>query len=132
MQSLMIVVLGIAGMCFGWFVYSKFIATKIYQLDADFVTPAPEFKDGVDYHPTNRYVLWGHHFTSVAGAAPIVGPAIAVYWGWVPAVLWVIIGTIFFAGVHDFGAIWARHRGATSAPHAKSPSRATRVHVNAG
>jgi len=113
MQSLMIVVLGIAGMIFGWFVYSKFIATRIYQLDPDFVTPAHEFRDGVDYHPTNKYVLWGHHFTSVAGAAPIVGPAIAVYWGWVPAVLWVTLGTIFFAGVHDFGALWAsaRHQG---------------------
>ena len=113
MQSVMIVLMGIAGMSFGWFVYSKFIAEKIYQLQADFVTPAHELNDGVDYHPTNKYVLWGHHFTSVAGAAPIVGPAIAVYWGWVPAVLWVTIGTIFFAGVHDFGAIWAsaRHKG---------------------
>ena len=113
MQSLMIVVLGIAGMTFGWFVYSKFIATKIYRLDPDFVTPAHELEDGVDFVPTNKYVLWGHHFTSVAGAAPIVGPAIAVYWGWVPAVLWVTIGTIFFAGVHDFGALWAsaRHKG---------------------
>jgi carbon starvation protein len=100
-------------MAFGWFVYSKFIASKIYQLDPDFVTPAHEFNDGVDFVPTNRYVLWGHHFTSVAGAAPIVGPAIAVYWGWVPAVLWVVLGTIFFAGVHDFGALWAsnRHKG---------------------
>ena len=110
MQSVMIVVLGIAGMAFGWFVYSKFIADKIYQLDPDFVTPAHEFNDSVDFVPTNKYVLWGHHFTSVAGAAPIVGPAIAVYWGWVPAVLWVTIGTIFFAGVHDFGAIWASVR----------------------
>ena len=113
MQSLMIVALGVVGMLFGWFVYSKFIATKIYRLDPDFVTPAHELNDGVDYHPTNKYVLWGHHFTSVAGAAPIVGPAIAVYWGWVPAVLWVTLGTIFFAGVHDFGALWAsaRHKG---------------------
>ena len=113
MQSLMIVLLGLAGMTLGWFFYSKFIATKIYQLDPNFVTPAHEFNDGVDYHPTNKYVLWGHHFTSVAGAAPIVGPAIAVYWGWVPAVLWVTIGTVFFAGVHDFGALWAsaRHQG---------------------
>lgn len=113
MQSLMIVILGVAGMTFGWFVYSKFIATKIYQLDPNFVTPAHELNDGVDFHPTNKFVLWGHHFTSVAGAAPIVGPAIAVYWGWVPAVAWVTIGTIFFAGVHDFGALWAsaRHKG---------------------
>jgi carbon starvation protein len=60
--------------------------------------------------PTRRFVLWGHHFTSVAGAAPIVGPAIAVIWGWVPAFLWVVLGTIFFAGVHDAGALWASAR----------------------
>ena len=113
MHSIMIVLLGIAGMAFGWFVYSKFIAEKIFKLDPNFVTPAHELNDGVDFVPTNKYVLWGHHFTSVAGAAPIVGPAIAVYWGWVPAVLWVVLGTIFFAGVHDLGAMWAsnRHKG---------------------
>ncbi|MCZ6656453.1 MAG: carbon starvation protein A [Gammaproteobacteria bacterium] len=110
MHSVLIVLLGIVGMCFGWFVYSKFIAAKIFKLDPDFVTPAHEFNDGVDFVPTNKYVLWGHHFTSVAGAAPIVGPAIAVYWGWVPAMLWVILGTIFFAGVHDSGALWASNR----------------------
>ena len=60
--------------------------------------------------PTNRVVLWGHHFTAVAGAAPIIGPSIAVVWGWLPAFLWVVIGTMFFAGVHDFGAIWASVR----------------------
>jgi carbon starvation protein len=100
-------------MAFGWFVYSKFIAAKIFRLDPDFVTPAHQIDDGVDFVPTNKYVLWGHHFTSVAGAAPIVGPAIAVYWGWVPAMLWVVLGTIFFAGVHDAGALWAsnRHQG---------------------
>jgi carbon starvation protein len=109
----MIVILGIIGMAFGWFVYSKFIAAKIFRLDPDFVTPAHQINDGVDFVPTNKYVLWGHHFTSVAGAAPIVGPAIAVYWGWVPAMLWVVLGTIFFAGVHDAGALWAsnRHQG---------------------
>ena len=110
MHSVFIVLLGIAGMCFGWFVYSRFIATRIFRLDPNFVTPAHEFNDGVDFVPTNRYVLWGHHFTSVAGAAPIVGPAIAVYWGWAPAVLWVVLGTVFFAGVHDFGALWASNR----------------------
>jgi len=97
-------------MALGYFVYSKFIAEKIYQLDPDFKTPAHEFEDGIDYVPTNRFVLWGHHFTSVAGAAPIVGPAIAVIWGWAPAFLWVVFGTIFFAGIHDFGAIWASVR----------------------
>ena len=113
MHSVVIVILGIAGMAFGWFVYSKFIANRIFRLDPNFQTPAHKFNDGVDFVPTNRYVLWGHHFTSVAGAAPIVGPAIAVYWGWLPAVLWVVLGTVFFAGVHDFGALWAsnRHQG---------------------
>jgi carbon starvation protein len=113
MQSVAIVLLGIAGMLFGWFVYSKFIATRIFGMDDAVVTPAHTMRDDRDYIPTKKVVLWGHHFTSVAGAAPIVGPAIAVYWGWVPAVLWVIFGTIFFAGVHDMGALWAsaRNRG---------------------
>ncbi|MFM1897735.1 MAG: hypothetical protein RLZZ385_2809 [Pseudomonadota bacterium] len=110
MSSIFIVVFGIAGFCFGWFVYSKFIAGKIYQLDPNYVTPAHQLNDGVDYVPTNKFVLWGAHFTAVAGAAPIVGPAIAVYWGWVPALLWVTLGSIFFAGVHDMGALWASTR----------------------
>ncbi|WP_372770653.1 carbon starvation protein A [Pseudoalteromonas sp.] len=113
MQSVFIVLLGIIGMLFGWFVYSKFIASRIFQMDDKYITPAHQINDGVDFVPTKKVVLWGHHFTSVAGAAPIVGPAIAVYWGWVPAVIWVVLGTIFFAGVHDMGALWAssRHKG---------------------
>jgi carbon starvation protein len=89
----------------GYRYYSKFLAEKIYQLNPNYVTPAHEYEDGVDYVPTNKYILWGHHFTSIAGAAPIVGPAIAVYWGWLPAMLWVVLGTIFAAGVHDFGVM---------------------------
>ena len=110
MDSALLILLGLAGGAFGWFFYSRVVATRVLRLDPDFITPAHQVNDGVDYVPTNRYVLWGHHFTSVAGAAPIVGPAIAVYWGWVPAVLWVTLGTIFFAGIHDMGAIWASNR----------------------
>ncbi|MBM7335191.1 MAG: carbon starvation protein A [Alcanivorax sp.] len=110
MSAILLLVLGLGGMAAGYFVYSRFIASKVYRLDPDFKTPAHEFEDGVDFVPTNRFVLWGHHFTSVAGAAPIVGPAIAVIWGWLPAFLWVVLGTIFFAGVHDAGAIWASIR----------------------
>lgn len=110
MSSIFIVIFGLAGFTFGWFVYSKFIAEKIYRLDPNYQTPAHRLNDGVDYVPTNKYVLWGSHFTAVAGAAPIAGPALAVYWGWVPALLWVTIGSIFFAGVHDFGALWASVR----------------------
>lgn len=110
MSSIFIVLFGLVGFSFGWFVYSKFIAGKIYRLDPNYVTPAHQFNDGVDYVPTNKFVLWGAHFTAVAGAAPIIGPAIAVYWGWVPALLWVTFGSIFFAGVHDMGALWASNR----------------------
>lgn len=110
MSAIVVLVLGLALIGLGYVFYSKFIAEKIYRLDPDFRTPAHEFEDGVDFVPTNRYVLWGHHFTSVAGAAPIVGPAIAVIWGWLPAFLWVTLGTVFFAGVHDMGAVWASVR----------------------
>jgi carbon starvation protein len=89
----------------GYRYYSKFLAEKIFRLDPNYMTPAHRFNDGVDYVPANKYILWGHHFTSIAGAAPIVGPAIAVYWGWVPAMLWVVLGTIFAAGVHDFSTM---------------------------
>jgi carbon starvation protein len=110
MSSVALMIVGLGMMGAGYLFYSRFIAEKIYRLDPDFRTPAHEFRDGVDYVPTNKFVLWGHHFTSVAGAAPIVGPAIAVIWGWGPAFVWVVLGTMFFAGVHDFGALWASVR----------------------
>ena len=113
MSAILPAVIGLVALGLGYRFYSKFIAEKIYQLDPAFETPSHALRDDVDYLPTNRVVLWGHHFTSVAGAAPIIGPAIAVIWGWLPAFIWVVAGTMFFAGVHDFGAIWAsvRNRG---------------------
>jgi len=110
MNASLLAIVGLGAMFLGFRFYSKFIADKIYQLDPHFVTPAHAMRDDVDYVPTHRVVLWGHHFTAVAGAAPIIGPGIAVIWGWAPAFLWVVLGTIFFAGVHDFGAIWASVR----------------------
>lgn len=109
-NSLVLAVIGVAIMIAGYFLYGKFLAKRVYKLNAEFKTPAHEYNDGVDYVPTNKFVLWGHHFTSVAGAAPIVGPAIAVIWGWLPAFLWVTIGTVFLAGMHDLGALWASQR----------------------
>ncbi|MDO4904819.1 MAG: carbon starvation protein A [Lautropia sp.] len=113
MSAVVLLIIGLGSLAAGYFLYSRFIAQKILKLDPDFQTPAHQVNDGVDYVPTNKYVLWGHHFTSVAGASPIVGPAIAVIWGWAPAFVWVILGTIFLAGVHDMAAIWAssRNRG---------------------
>ena len=110
MSAVLLLVIGLAALLVGYKFYSKFIAEKIYQLDPDFETPSHTMRDDVDYIPTHRVVLWGHHFTTVAGAAPIIGPGIAVIWGWLPAFIWVVVGTMFFAGVHDFGSIWASVR----------------------
>ncbi|HIY85144.1 MAG TPA: carbon starvation protein A [Candidatus Yaniella excrementavium] len=113
MQSLVMAVVGIVMMLLGYFLYSKFLAKRVFKLSPDYQAPSHKYQDGIDYVPTNKWVLWGHHFTSVAGAAPIVGPAVAVIWGWLPAFLWVTLGTVFFAGMHDMGALWAsaRHKG---------------------
>lgn len=113
MNSLFLVFIGLAMLGSGYLLYSKFLGRRVYQLSESYQTPAHTMEDGVDYVPTNKYVLWGHHFTSVAGAAPIIGPAVAVIWGWLPAFLWVTLGTVFFAGLHDLGALWAsqRHKG---------------------
>lgn len=113
MNSLILMFIGLAMILSGYLLYSKFLGKKIFKLSAAYKTPAHTMEDGVDYVPTNKYVLWGHHFTSVAGAAPIIGPAVAVIWGWLPAFLWVTLGTVFMAGMHDLGALWAsqRHRG---------------------
>jgi carbon starvation protein len=109
-SSIALLLVGLAAFLTGYRIYSRYIAVRIYRLDPDFETPAHQFEDGVDFLPTNRHVLFGHHFTSVAGAAPIVGPAIAVIWGWLPAFLWVVLGTVFAGAVHDFGTLWISTR----------------------
>ena len=85
--------------------YARFVGERIFDDREEITTPAHEFEDGRDFVPTDKHVLFGHHFTSIAGAAPIVGPCIAAYWGWLPALLWVVLGTIFMGAVHDFGAL---------------------------
>jgi carbon starvation protein len=105
MNAALLAVFSLSCFFLSYLFYSKYLAKKIYKLDSNIVTPAHEFEDGIDYVPTNKHVLFGHHFTSIAGAAPIVGPAIAVIWGWLPALLWVVIGTVFIGAVHDFGCL---------------------------
>jgi carbon starvation protein len=97
----------------GYRFYSGFLARSVFALRDDEPVPSRDLEDGVDYVPTPRPVLWGHHFASIAGAAPIVGPAIAVIWGWLPAIVWVCVGTVFMGAAHDFAAlvISTRHRG---------------------
>jgi len=105
MNSAYLAVIALLSFYLGYRFYSRFISDRILGLDEDITTPAHEFNDGVDFVPTKRQILFGHHFTSIAGAAPIIGPCIAAYWGWLPALLWIIFGTIFMGAVHDFGAL---------------------------
>jgi len=113
MSAILIVIVALGSFYMAYKFYGRFLSKRIFQLFPDRLTPSHELEDGVDYVPTDKKILWGHHFTSIAGAAPIVGPAIGVIWGWLPAVLWVILGTIFMGAVHDFGAlvISLRHKG---------------------
>lgn len=92
--------------------YGSYVARKL-DIDNDKITPAHTQEDSVDYVPSNRYVVLGHHFASIAGAGPIVGPVIAVSFGWIPALIWIILGGIFFGAVHDIASMTAslRHRG---------------------
>lgn len=95
-----------------YFTYGKFIAAKLKVSNKN-KTPAHTHEDGVDYVPSRIPVVLGHHFSSIAGAGPIVGPIIAVTFGWVPAVIWILLGGIFFGAVHDLASIIAslRHEG---------------------
>ncbi len=113
MSTLIIAVLSFVGFIVAYNTYGKWLARKIFGLDPEATVPSQELKDDVDYVPTKKEIIFGHHFTSIAGTGPIVGPAIAVFWGWLPALLWVVIGSVFIGAVHDFGALVVslRNRG---------------------
>jgi len=115
MLTLSVAVLSFVGFILAYNTYGRWLAKKVFQIDGDAIVPAHELRDDIDYVPTQRQVLFGHHFTSIAGTGPIVGPAIAVFWGWLPALLWVVFGSIFVGAVHDFGALFVslRNRGQT-------------------
>ena len=113
MNSLLLALVMMGGFLLAYHTYGKFLGRKIFKLAADYVCPSHELRDDLDFVPTNRHILFGHHFTSIAGLGPIVGPAVALIWGWLPAAIWVFLGSIFIGAVHDFGAliISLRHQG---------------------
>ena len=114
-STLLIAVGAFFGYLIAYHTYGRWLARKIFRLDPEAVVPSVECRDDIDYCPTNKQVIFGHHYTSIAGTGPIVGPAIAVFWGWLPALLWVVFGAIFIGAVHDFGALVVslRNRGQT-------------------
>ena len=116
MNALVIFLITAVILVIGYVCYGGWLA-KQWGVDADRPTPAHELEDGVDYVPAPPYVVLGHHFSSIAGAGPINGPIQAAVFGWVPVLLWVLIGGIFFGAMHDFGSLFAsiRHKGQTLA-----------------
>jgi carbon starvation protein len=115
MNALLIAVGVLVAYFIAYHTYGRWLARRLFRLDPDAVVPSVELNDDRDYVPTRRAVVFGHHFTSIAGTGPIVGPAIAIMWGWLPALLWVLFGSIFIGAVHDFGALVVslRNRGQT-------------------
>ena len=113
MESILIMVVTFAGYIVAYNTYGKVLGGRIFRLDLRGEIPSRVHEDGTDYVPTRKQVVFGHHFTSIAGTGPIVGPAIGIIWGWVPALLWVFLGAIFMGAVHDLGALVLslRHKG---------------------
>ena len=97
MGALAMMVLAFAGYIIMYQLYGKFVGAKIFALSGAAKPPAVEMEDGIDYVPTRKEIIFGHHYTSIAGTGPIVGPAIAIIWGWVPALIWVLVGSVVMA-----------------------------------
>ena len=104
-MAALVTALCLLGYILGYGLYARFLARRVFMLDEHRVTPAHELADGVDYVPTRPQILFGHHWASITGLSPMLGPAVAVIWGWLPAMLWVVLGAVFVGCVHDFGAL---------------------------
>lgn len=105
MQAVLLALLSLAGFLTAYFVYGRYLRDAVFGLLPGEKVPSREKEDGIDFVPTRKGILFSHHFVSIAGLGPIMGPAIGVIWGWLPALLWVFFGTIFLGAVHDFGTL---------------------------
>ncbi len=115
MNAIVVLILGLVVAFIGYRVYARYIDTNVIQADPKRATPAKMYMDGVEFMPTSRNVLYGYQFKSIAGAGPIIGPIIAIQWGWLPAMLWILLGTFFIGWVHDYASamIAIRNDGAS-------------------
>jgi carbon starvation protein len=130
MLTIAVVIFTFFGYILFYRLYGHYIGKRIFDLSDERIAPSVALEDGVDYVPTKKEIIFGHHFTSIAGTGPIVGPAIAIIWGWVPAVIWVFLGSAIIGAVHDFSAliISMRHEGKSiSEITAKYINRRTRI-----
>jgi len=105
MDALLLMLVCGIGYLVAYHTYGRFLAKRIFNLVRDAPVPSKELRDGIDYVPARKGIIFGHHYTSIAGTGPIVGPAIGIIWGWLPAILWVVFGSIFMGAVHDFGTL---------------------------
>src|SRR5512136_3126900 len=105
MNALIIMILAVVGIAVGYGVYARFIDRSIIAPNPNKATPAKMYMDGVDFTPAARNVLFGYQFKSIAALGPILGPIIALQWGWLPALLWIVLGTLFIGWVQDYSSI---------------------------
>ena len=121
MHAAYVVLPALAALILAYRFYSAFIATRVLMLDDRRTTPAHTMRDGHNYHPTNRFVLFGHHFAAIAGPGPLIGPVLAAQFGFAPGLLWLVAGVCLAGAVHDLIALWAstRRRGASLAEIAR-------------
>ena len=115
MNSAILALLALVGYLIAYRTYGRFFGKKILRLSNKNSMPSHTYRDDVDFRPTKANIIFGHHFTTIAGLGPIVGPAIGIIWGWLPAFLWVFLGSIFMGAVHDLSTlvVSARNRGQT-------------------
>lgn len=113
MNTLVLVIVSFGGYLLAYHTYGRFLARKVFRLDNKNPMPSHQKKDGIDFVPTRKNIIFGHHFTTIAGLGPIVGPAIGIIWGWLPALLWIFLGSIFMGAVHDLASlvVSARNQG---------------------
>jgi len=125
MDILILILVTFFGYLAVYHTYGRYLGRRVFRLDKDALVPSREKEDGIDYVPTRRGIIFGHHYTSIAGTGPIVGPAIGIIWGWVPALLWVFLGAVIMGGVHDLGALVVSLRN-----QGKSITEVTAKYVN--
>ena len=115
MNSVVVLIIGFIVFFIGYRVYAKYVDTKIIKSDPNRATPAKMYMDGVEFMPTSKNVLFGYQFKSIAGAAPVIGPILAIQWGWLPALLWLLLGALFIGWVHDYSSavVAMRNEGAS-------------------